>query len=190
LTIVGHVAVAAASRAGDRYGRRMEQRDQRKEPRARGGVPTGDKDEAARLNRNYADLLQELRVTQAGVQILFAFLLTLPFQARFETVTGFERAVYVATLLAAMLAAATLIAPVAYHRTMFRQGRKRQLVRSAHRLASVGLVFLAVAMVGAVLLVTEVVLGVGWGAGISIAAGACFVLLWWLLPLRRKGEQG
>ena len=152
-------------------------------------MPTGDPNEAARLNRNYADLLQELRVTQAGVQILFAFLLILPFQARFGDITAFERVVYIITLMAAMLAAATLIAPVAYHRMLFRQGRKPQLVRSAHRLAFGGLIFLAIAMVGAVLLVTEVVLGFGWAAGLSIAAAACFFLLWWLLPWRRKGEE-
>jgi len=167
----------------------MEQHDHHKGPRARGGVPTGDQNEAARLNRNYADLLQELRVTQAGVQILFAFLLTLPFQARFGEITEFERIVYVVTLLAAMLAAATVIAPVAYHRMLFRQGRKPQLVRSAHRLASAGLVFLAIAMVGAVLLVTDVVLGVGWSAGVSIAAGACFVVMWLVLPWRRRGDE-
>src|SRR5688572_10173985 len=95
----------------------------------------GDETDSERLDRNFGDLLQELRVLQAGVQILFAFLLTLPFAARFATIDSFERIVYVVALLAAAGAAAMIIAPVAYHRVLFRRGRKPELVRSAHRMA-------------------------------------------------------
>src|SRR5690349_19677592 len=95
-----------------------------------------------RWDRNFTELLQELRVAQTGVQILFAFLLTLPFTNRFTAVTGFERGVYVVTLVAAAAATALLIAPVSYHRIVFRQGRKPQLVLIASRLAALGLLCL------------------------------------------------
>ncbi len=147
----------------------------------------GDDSEAERLNRNFADLLQELRVAQAGVQILFAFLLTLPFQARFADITGFEKVVYIGALCAAAFAAATLIAPVAYHRVLFRRGRKPQLVRASHRLATLGLVFLGVAMIGAILLVTDFVLGPAWAIAITTVSAAWFALLWWVLPWRSRG---
>jgi Family of unknown function (DUF6328) len=148
-----------------------------------------DETEAERLDRNFGDLLQELRVAQAGVQILFAFLLTLPFAARFGEVDTFEKAVYIGALFAAALATACIIAPVAYHRMLFRRGRKLQLVRSAHRLASVGLGFLLVAVVGGLLLVTDFILGRWWSLVLTGLATACFVVLWWVLPLRSRGEE-
>jgi hypothetical protein len=156
-----------------------------------GRLETGDDSEADRLNRNFGDLLQELRVAQAGVQILFAFLLTLPFQARFAGITTFEKVVYIGALCAAAFAAVTLIAPVAYHRVLFRRGRKPQIVHAAHRLATLGLVFLGLAMIGAILLVTDFVLGLGWAIAITAVTAAWFLLLWWLLPWRsRVGEPG
>jgi hypothetical protein len=142
--------------------------------------------EADRLDRNFGDLLQELRVAQAGVQILFAFLLTLPFAARFTAINTFEKFVYIGSLLSSALAAASIIAPVAYHRTLFRQGRKMQLVHSAHRLASIGLGFLFLAMVGAILLVTEFVLGGWWAAILTTLAAAWFITLWVVLPWRTR----
>jgi hypothetical protein len=147
-----------------------------------------DETESERLDRNFADLLQELRVAQTGVQILFAFLLTLPFAARFATVDEFERVVYLVALLSATAAAALIIAPVAYHRMLFRRGRKPELVRSAHRMASGGLAFLVVAMVGAVMLVLDVVHGRVLAVTGSLVAGIWFTLLWAVLPwLRRTG---
>jgi hypothetical protein len=148
-----------------------------------------DETEAERLDRNFGDLLQELRVAQAGVQILFAFLLTLPFAARFGDVDTFEQIVYIAALLSSALAAACIIAPVAYHRVLFRQGRKPQLVRSAHRMASMGLGFLLVATAGGILLVTDFVLGRVWGAILTAAASAWFVALWVVLPWRSRGAE-
>jgi len=149
-----------------------------------------DETESERLDRNFGDLLQELRVAQTGVQILFAFLLTLPFAARFETVDAFERVVYSVALLSAAAAAAMIIAPVAYHRMLFRRGRKPELVRSAHRMASGGLAFLLVAMVGAILLVSDVVMGRTLAIVVTVVAGAWFVLLWGVLPLlRRHGDR-
>jgi O-antigen/teichoic acid export membrane protein len=151
-----------------------------------GGVPETDKE---RYERNFADLLQELRVAQTGVQILFAFLLTLPFSAGFDKVNEFQRDVYVVALLAAAGAAATLIAPVAYHRVLFQRGRKAELVRSAHRMASGGLVFMLVAMVSAVLLITDFILDRWVACLLSGVTGVWFVLLWLVLPLLRRDDR-
>lgn len=145
-----------------------------------------DETEADRLDRNFGDLLQELRVTQAGVQILFAFLLTLPFGARFGDIDTFEKIVYIGALLSAAIAAASIIAPVAYHRMLFRQGRKLQLVAAAHRLASIGLGFLLVAMAGSILLVTDFVLGRSWGLALTAVSTIWFVVLWAVLPWRAR----
>lgn len=145
-------------------------------------APEPEESDAERLDRNYGDLLQELRVLQAGVQILFAFLLTLPFAARFATVDGFERVVYVIALLAAAAAAGMIIAPVAYHRLLFRRGRKPQLVASAHRMASGGLAFMFVAMSGAILLVSDVVVGRTMAFVLTAVASVWFGLLWALFP--------
>ena len=154
-----------------------------------GGAPGRDETEADRLDRNFGDLLQELRVAQAGVQILFAFLLTLPFAARFAAIDTFDKAVYMGALVTAALAAASFIAPVAYHRMLFRRGRKLQLVRAAHRLAAAGLAFLFVAMMGAILLATDVVLGRGWAIVVTSIAAIYFVSLWWVLPWRNRGPE-
>src|SRR3954469_23685586 len=89
-----------------------------------------------RWDRNFGDLLQELRVAQTGIQILFAFLLTLPFSNGFPRTTEFQRDVYVVSLLAAAAATAMIIAPVAFHQALFRRGRKPELVRFGHRMAT------------------------------------------------------
>ena len=154
-----------------------------------GGAPARDETEADRLDRNFGDLLQELRVAQAGVQILFAFLLTLPFAARFAAIDGFDKVVYMGALVSAALAAASFIAPVAYHRILFRRGRKPQLVNAAHRLAAVGLGFLFVAMMGAIMLATDVVLGRGWAVAVTAVAALYFAALWWVLPWRSRGPE-
>jgi hypothetical protein len=148
-----------------------------------------DETEAERLDRNLNELLQELRVAQTGVQILFAFLLTLPFAARFGDVDSFELAVYVVALLASTAAAGMLIAPVAYHRMLFRRGRKPQLVRSAHRLAAGGLAFLVVAMVCAVLLILDFLIGRTVAVVLSTVAAIWLVLLWGVLPWLRRSDN-
>jgi hypothetical protein len=146
--------------------------------------------ESERLDRNFGDLLQELRVAQTGVQILFAFLLTLPFGARFGGVDSLGRTVYVIALLAATAAAGMIIAPVAYHRMMFRQGRKAELVGSAHRMATGGLAFLALSMVGSVFVVTDFVLNRTVAVGLTMVSAVWLILLWAVLPWlrRRSGE--
>jgi len=139
-----------------------------------------------RLDRNFTDLLQEVRVAQTGVQILFAFLLTLPFSSRFAVTTSTDRAVYVVTLLSAAAASALLIAPVAYHRLVFRRNRKAELVRRASRMATVGLACLLVAIVGAVFVVMDVVVGLVAACVAAGAIGALCGLLWYWLPLAHR----
>jgi len=142
-----------------------------------------------RWDRNFGDLLQELRVAQTGVQILFAFLLTLAFTQRFTEEDDFERTVYLVALLSAACATALIIAPVAYHRMLFRQGKKEAIVRSAHKMAGAGLAFVLVAMVCAVLLVTDVVLNRPAALVISGLTLVLFVSLWFVLPARHRDDR-
>jgi hypothetical protein len=139
-----------------------------------------------RCDRNLAELLQEVRVAQTGVQVLFAFLLTVPFTARFERIAPAERSVYFATLLLAGAAAMLLIAPTSHHRVLFACGDKEQLVVTANRYAIAGLVAVAAAMVGVVLLVSLLVVdGVGAALTTTAAAAGC-LWCWYLQPLRRR----
>ncbi|MEU8425194.1 DUF6328 family protein [Micromonospora sp. NPDC048835] len=142
--------------------------------------------EKQRWQRNFADLLQELRVAQTGVQILFAFLLTLPFSNGFTETTEFQRDVYIVALLAAAAATAMIISPVAFHRALFRQGRKPELVRFAHRMATGGLAFMLIAMVSAVLLITDFVLDRPIAFLLSALAGIWFLTFWVALPFARR----
>jgi len=142
--------------------------------------------EKQRWQRNFADLLQELRVAQTGVQILFAFLLTLPFSNGFTETTEFQRDVYIVALLAAAAATAMIISPVAFHRALFRQGRKPELVRFAHRMATGGLAFMLIAMVSAVLLITDFVLDRPIAFVLSALAGIWFLTFWVALPFARR----
>src|SRR5215216_4147433 len=114
-----------------------------------------------RLNRQMMELLNELRVAMPGVQILFGFLLTVPFQQRFRQVTEFQETVYFVTLVAAAIAAAFLIAPSAYHRVMFEQHDKPNIIHIGTGQMLIGLGALAVAMNGAVMLVTDVLFDAG-----------------------------
>ncbi|MGC1213212.1 MAG: DUF6328 family protein [Micromonospora sp.] len=143
--------------------------------------------EKQRWRRNFADLLQELRVAQTGVQILFAFLLTLPFSNGFTRTSGFQKDVYIVALLAAAASAALIISPVAFHRALFRQGRKPELVRYAHRMASGGLAFMLVSMVSAVLLVTDFVLHRPIAVVLTALTAVWFLTFWAALPFIRRG---
>ena len=147
-----------------------------------------------RLDRNLGELLQELRVALPGVQVLFAFLLAVPFQQHFTAITPFQEKVYFVTLLCTAISAALLISPTAYHRMTFHLQQKRKLVFVANRLALAGLAFLALAMTGAVMLITDVLFGTAATIVFSSATMAMFVVLWLLLPLRQRlrfgGPQG
>jgi hypothetical protein len=137
-----------------------------------------------RLDRNWADLLQELRVIQTGVQLLTGFLLTLPFQSRFEQLSTTQQNIYLATLGASVVATGFLIAPVSLHRLLFRRHARRLTVDVAHRLAQIGLGFLGVAMIGVVLLIFDVVAGPTTGVVAAVVTGLLLIGLWVALPLR------
>lgn len=142
-----------------------------------------------RLDRNWNELLQELRVAQTGVQILTGFLLTLPFQSRFADLDSYQHVVYLALVATAVLATALVVAPVSVHRSLFRRQMKRAVVTLADRLTRIALVVLAVVMAGVALLVFDVVVGrtAGVVAGSAVLVG--LALVWMLLPelLRRRG---
>lgn len=146
--------------------------------------------EKERWDRNFADLLQELRVTQTGVQILFAFLLTLPFSAQFTRTTDLQRDIYIVALLAAASATAMIISPVAFHRALFRQGRKPELVRFAHRMASGGLAFMLISMVSSILLITDFLLSLTAAIVLTAIAAAWFLTFWAALPFARRNWNG
>ena len=142
-----------------------------------------------RLDRNWADLLQELRVVQTGVQLLTGFLLTLPFQARFEQLSAYERTVYLITVALSVAATGFLIAPVSLHRILFRRHARERLVTVSHRLAIIGLVLLGAAIVGVVLLVFDVVGGTAIGVAAAVAALVLLSSLWAGLPwIARAGD--
>ncbi len=152
----------------------------------------GRRDETGleRWDRNFIELLQELRVAQTGVQILFAFLLTLPFTNRFGDISDLDKTVYVITLVASATATALLIAPVSDHRQVFREGHKPALVRSASRLAQAGLATLLVAIIGAVFLVLDFVAGLGWASGLGAALVVLYLVLWYVLPKLIRADAG
>jgi hypothetical protein len=136
-----------------------------------------------RLDRNWSSLLQELRVVQTGVQLLTGFLLTLPFQQRFDILDGDMRVVYLATVSCAVAASVLLIAPVGIHRVLFRQRRLQALVSAAHRLAYAGLLLLGLALVGMTVIIFEAVSGRTasiWAGVVSLAA---FSVFWVVVPV-------
>jgi|tagenome__1003787_1003787.scaffolds.fasta_scaffold20818996_2 hypothetical protein len=147
----------------------------------------GQEPEKKRWDRNFGDLLQEMRVAQTGVQILFAFLLTLPFSNGFTKTSEFQKDVYVFALLSAAFAAAMIIAPVAFHRALFRQGRKPELVRYAHRMTTGGLAFMLVSMVSSILLITDYLLSKPVAILVTGAAGLWFLAFWVAIPWFRRG---
>ena len=138
-----------------------------------------------RLDRNLQELLGELRVALPGVQVLFAFLLVVPFNQRFADITSFQRTTYFVTLLLATAASACLIAPSAHHRIEFRAQDKKRIIFGANRLAIAGLVLLALAMTGAVTFVTDFLYR---SATVVIVAGLVallFAALWFAWPVKR-----
>ncbi len=143
------------------------------------------------MDRNWAELLQELRVTQTGVQLLTAFLLSLPFQQRFETITHPQEVIYLVVVLLSIGATGFLVMPVAVHRAVFRQHEKRSLVRVADLMAKVGLALLALAVSGVVLLIFDVVVGTGAGIGVGAATLAVLLVLWAVVPMivRASGRR-
>jgi uncharacterized protein DUF6328 len=153
----------------------MEQVQQETDPR--------NESEEERNDRNLAELLQELRVAGLGVQVLFGFLLSLPFTNQFRKLSSGERDLYLATLMLAAVATALLLGPVAYHRLVFRRRQKERLVRAANAMAIAGLATVGLAVSAAVLLVTEFVAGGLAGVLMTVLVVLMFGLLWFALPL-------
>jgi len=149
--------------------------------------PSGrDESEEERLDRNLGELLQELRVALPGVQVLFAFLLAVPFQQNFEKVSEFEKKIYFATLLLTAVSAVLLIAPTAYHRLTFRYQQKHRLVFISNRLSIAGLGVLALAMTCAILLITHLLFGTAETIIVTVAMLGMFAVFWVVLPLKRR----
>jgi Family of unknown function (DUF6328) len=136
-------------------------------------------------DRHFNELLQELRVAQTGVQILFGFLLGLAFTARFTDLSRVQQGVYLVTLVLSAASAALLIAPVSHHRIVFRQRLKSQLVTTGHRFAVAGLVLLMLALAGGVQLAASFVLG-AWASLLAAALTGLFITLWFVIPLIQR----
>ena len=145
-----------------------------------------DESQAKRDDRNLAELLQELRVAGLGVQVLFGFLLALPFTLRFSHLSPAQRDLYVADIVLAAVATALLVGPVAYHRLVFRQQLKEHLVRIANAMAICGLVTVALAISGAVLLILSYVVPGPPAIVISALVFGVFVVLWLVVPLAAR----
>lgn len=145
-----------------------------------------DESQAQRDDRNLAELLQELRVAGLGVQVLFGFLLSLPFTARFTRLSQGQRDLYLASLVLAAVATALLLGPVAYHRLVFRRGQKERLVRAANVMAILGMGSVGLAVSAAVLLVTGYVVSGLPAALISAFVFCLFGGLWFVFPLARR----
>jgi len=142
-----------------------------------------DEDRAERVNRELIELLNELRVALPGVQVLFAFLLAVPFAQGFTRVTEFQRALFFVVMALTAVSAALLIAPSAWHRLRFRQEDKERILRASNKMSIGGLGFLALAMTGALMLIADFI----YSPTLTIISGAAalivFGMLWYVLPL-------
>jgi hypothetical protein len=139
--------------------------------------------EKERLDRNFQELLQGLRVALPGVQVLFAFLLILPFQQGYVNVTDFQERVYFGTLLCTAIASACLIAPPVRHRLLFRQGVKKWILFNSNTVVTVGFIFLAVAIAGAILLISDFIYGTAAAVIATAVIGAALAWYWFASPL-------
>lgn len=142
-----------------------------------------------KMDRNWNELLQELRVTQTGVQILSGFLLTLPFQSRFTELSQSQQTVYLVTTSLSVIATGLLVAPVSIHRMLFRRGEKEAIVNASSRLAQAGLVVLALTVVGIIALIFSVVLSTRAEIVVGVVALLFFVFFWGVLPFLIRKRQ-
>lgn len=160
-------------------------------------TPTGDGDGASRRgssredsrerqNRELIELLNELRVMLPGVQVLFAFLLTVPFSSRYRALTDGQQTLYFATFVGTTIATGLFMMPTAYHRLRFRQGDKERILRTSNRFTIAGIVFLAISITLAFVLISDVL----FGLGVAIALGAVvlgfLIWAWFAIPLSRR----
>ena len=142
--------------------------------------------ELERDDRNLVELLQEVRVVQTGVQILFGFLLTVAFQPKFARLSSFQRADYFATLAAASITLIMLTAPTSWHRILFRQGDKEHLVKIANRFTIIGLSTMGLTVVGVVMLLSDVVFAPAITVILTAGAAITCATTWYVLPLARR----
>ena len=162
------------------------------DPRSGTGAPSGDgprdDDEAPeeRLNRELIELLNELRVALPGVQVLFAFLLTVPFSDRFLELTASQRAFYFTTFVGTTIATGLFMAPTAYHRIRFREGDKERMLQTANRFAIVGIAFLTLSVTMAVVLTADLLFGLATAVLIGLGTFAFLVWVWFAIPVARK----
>jgi hypothetical protein len=150
-----------------------------------------DETAAEQLDRNWNELLQELRVSQTGVQLLTAFLLSLPFQQRFETITHQQRVIYLVVVSLALISTGLLLAPVSIHRRVFRLHERRELVSVANVLAQAGLATLSLALAGVATLIFSVTEGTTTGFAAGVITLVILAALWYLIPLvlRRQARN-
>lgn len=148
-----------------------------------------DETEAEKLDRNWNELLQELRVSQTGVQVLTGFLLTLPLQPTFAELSSLKRDIYVVAITLSILATGLLVAPVAMHRVLFRKRRKESLVEVGNWLARVGLVALALASAAVAAFVFSIVFSESTGLWVGAGTLAMFALTWLVLPLMMQTPE-
>jgi Family of unknown function (DUF6328) len=142
--------------------------------------------EEERADRNLSDLLQELRVALPGVQVLFAFLLTVPFSQRFNDLSDFQEKLYFGVLITVALATVMLVAPTAGHRILFRRQQKEFIVTISNTLALIGLLLLAIAMTGAIGLISDFIFGTTTAVVSTIVMALAYVGFWYVGPLRRR----
>lgn len=142
-----------------------------------------------RIARNVTDLLSELRVAQAGVQILFGFLLSVVFTAQFREASGFEKGMHLVAVVLAASATALLTAPVAWHRILFRTGSRDAILRAGNRAALLGLVCLAAAVTDTVALIAKVVYGPIAMAVVGGLVGIGFIVTWFVIPRLISGAR-
>jgi len=155
-------------------------------------TPDGDRNEThtERMDRNWNELLQELRVTQTGVQILTGFLLTVPFQQRFGDLDAYQRNLYLELVVLAVITTGLIVAPVSVHRILFRKRLKAELVHAADRLARAGLGTLALVLSGTAMLIFDVVVGRTEGIVAGATVLVALTALWLVIPLRLAHVSG
>jgi Family of unknown function (DUF6328) len=147
--------------------------------------PTRDLPEEM-INRNWTELVQELRSTQTGVQVLTGFLLTVPFSDKFDSLDPVERTAYLLVLSGAVAATAAILSPIAYHRILFRRGRRPWLVETANQVARAGLVLVALTTCGVVFLTFHLAVGETGAIVASTIAFLGYLVLWVAVPLRAR----
>ena len=148
-----------------------------------------DESRRERVNRELIELLNELRVALPGVQVLFAFLLAVPFSAGWDKVTSFQKDVFFATLIATAISTACFIVPTAYHRINFRKREKENILLVSNKFAIAGIMFLALSMIGVIVLITDVIYSDDAAVVTGILAFLVFGGLWLALPLIRRATD-